>query len=142
MIRFHRKDGLCTVYALACGYLNATRVADDPQAITMGAEGAVYFVKQRGAASVWSNFPRNPQGYRDAIRLFRALSRVAGLPAARGEYSPRNPKIDIFRWCDQDNAAIYLVSTAWYRTCRDALAGMRDTHPGVAIYAATIDRRN
>ena len=81
---FRRADGLCTAYALACGHLNAHRVGDDAQAITMGADGAVYWVKSRmhrddrhgrENQTLWLTFPRNRVGYRDAIRAFRRLCR-------------------------------------------------------------------
>ena len=84
--RFRRADGLCTVYALACGHLNAHTVGDDAQAITMGADGAVYWVKSRvhrddrpGRENqiLWLTFRRDCDGYRDAIRAFRRLCRSA-----------------------------------------------------------------
>ena len=76
--RFRRADGLCTVYALACGHLNAHTVGDDPQAVTMGADGAVYWVKSRVQGQPrWLTFPRDRDGYRDALRMFRKLCRAA-----------------------------------------------------------------
>lgn len=85
--KFRRADGLCTVYALACGYLNAHAVGDDPQAVTMGADGAVYWIKsrvhsdpqpERVGQTLWLAFPRNRDGYRDALAMFRRLRRSAG----------------------------------------------------------------
>lgn len=76
--KFRRADGFCTVYALACGHLNAHTVGDDPMAITMGADGAVYWVKSRvDGQPRWTAFPRNRDGYREALRMFRKLRRTA-----------------------------------------------------------------
>lgn len=75
--KFIRADGLCTVYALACGYLNAYTVGNDPQAITMGADGAVYWVKSRVHGQPrYLAFPRDCEGYREAVRTFRKLRRA------------------------------------------------------------------
>ena len=70
--KFKRKNGRLTAYALACGYLESHKVGDDAQAVTMGAEGAVYFVKQRihDDKPAWETFPHTAQGYRDALALF------------------------------------------------------------------------
>lgn len=82
--KFRRADGLCTAYALACGHLNAHAVGSDSQAITMGADGAVYWVKSRvhrdtrpgrEGQILWLTFPRDTSGYRDALRAFRKLRR-------------------------------------------------------------------
>lgn len=56
--KFIDSKGFCTSYAHGCGYLDSASVpnVDDSQAITMGREGAVYFVKARaynGHANVW-----------------------------------------------------------------------------------------
>lgn len=76
--KFLRADGLCTVYALACGHLNAHTVDGDSMAITMGADGAVYWVKSRVQGQPrWLTFPRNRDGYREAIRTFRKLRRAS-----------------------------------------------------------------
>ena len=84
--KFLRKDGLCTVYALACGHLNAYTVGGDPQAVTMGADGAVYWIKSRihrdtrpgrEGQILWLTFPRGTEGYREALHTFRKLRRDA-----------------------------------------------------------------
>lgn len=130
--RFRRADGLCTVYALACGHLNAHAVGNDSQAITMGADGAVYWVKSRvhrdarpgrEGQILWLTFPRDRDGYRDALRLFRRLRRSVGpavqtLPA----YRETNPKINLWVLCGDGRTIKYYASTNWWRTCRDALA--------------------
>lgn len=44
-------------------------------------------------------------------------------------YSPRNPKIDVYRR-ETDKALTYLFSTNYFRTCRDALAHYASRHDG------------
>lgn len=73
MSMFHTADGYCTVYALACGYLDSAVKGTDRQHVTMGAEGAVYFVKCRGDSPVWETFERNPEGRKEARKLFNEL---------------------------------------------------------------------
>ena len=47
MKELHDKRGFCTAYAHGCGYLDRATLHDDPEFLTMGAEGSVYFVKVR-----------------------------------------------------------------------------------------------
>lgn len=147
--KFKRADGLCTVYALACGHLNSHEVDGDPQAITMGADGAVYFVKSRvhrdpqpgrEGQRLWLAFPRDRNGYRDAIRMFRMLRRSAG-PAVqtRPEYRDANPKIDLWILCSDGRTVKYIASTHWWRTCRDAMAYYNKSDNALTYVRATID---
>jgi hypothetical protein len=74
MPKFYDKQGFCTSYAHACGYLDAAKKNDDPQYITMGAEGAVYFVKARiRMPIVWDTFERNGEGRKLARKRFMEL---------------------------------------------------------------------
>lgn len=85
--RLQRKDGTPTAYALACGYVLAHRIGDDPQAVTMGTDSAVHWVKSRHhpadasdnrpGGTLWRTFERDASGYRAARREFRRLAREA-----------------------------------------------------------------
>lgn len=148
--KFRRADGMCTLYALACGHLNAHEVNGDRQAITMGAEGAVYFVKSRvhrdpqkgrEGMTLWLTYDRDAEGYREALRMFRMLRRSVG-PAkqTRGVYRDANPKIDFWILCSDGRTLKYIASTNYWRTCRDALAARNATDDGLCYVRAAIDR--
>jgi hypothetical protein len=59
-LKFHDKRGFCTRYAHACGYLDSASLNGDAQHVTMGFEGACYFVKCRTSATCpvfqWETF--------------------------------------------------------------------------------------
>ena len=150
MDKFRRADGSCTLYALACGHLDAHRVGGDPQAITMGAEGAVYFVKSRvhtdpqqgrEGMALWLTYDRDAEGYREARRMFRMLRRsVSDNPPAKPDgYRDSNPKIDLWILCKDGRTVKYIGSTNYWRTCRDALAYYNATQP-LCYVRASIDR--
>ena len=149
-MKIHQKNGMLTAYGLACGYLNAHRVGDDAQAITMGAEGAVYFVKSRvhrdpqkgrEGQTLWLTFTRDDQGKRAAERMFRMLTRSVG-PASqtRPHYRDSNPKIDLWILCSDGKTVKYIASTNWWRTVRDALAYYNAGGHVFTYVRGTIDR--
>ena len=77
--KFFDKRGFCTVYSHACGYLDSAMKHGDPQYITMGAEGAVYFVKARtGFPIVWDCFNRDTAGRKAARKRFMELAKQTG----------------------------------------------------------------
>lgn len=76
--KFADKRGFLTSYAHRCGYLDIAHIGDDRNAITMGAEGAVYFVKVAPAkdrCQVWDCFDATSQGRKDARKRFMQLIR-------------------------------------------------------------------
>lgn len=79
LLKFHDKRGFCTSYSHACGYLDSAEKDGDPQYITMGAEGAVYFVKARiSMPIVWDTFERNSAGRKAARKRFMELVKQTG----------------------------------------------------------------
>lgn len=123
--KFKRADGLCTVYALACGYLNAASYGDDKQAVTMGAEGAVYFVKSRVHLSgtdrtLWAVFERDAQGYKKALHLFRCLRASLRYMHDPIGYHDTHPKLDFY---GEDGK--YLSSSLYYKNAAHAWANVR-----------------
>ena len=146
-MKIHQKNGMLTAYGLACGYLNAHRVGDDAQAIVMGAEGAVYFVKSRAhrdpqkgreGGTLWLTFTRK----REAERMFRMLTRSVGPTVQTSpEYRDSNPKIDLWILCSDAKTVKYIASTNWWRTVRDALAYYNTGDHAFTYVRGTIDRR-
>jgi hypothetical protein len=78
MLKFHDKRGFCTAYSHACGYLDTAEKDGDAQFISMGAEGAVYFVKARTEERVWDTFERNSAGRKAARKRFMELIKQTG----------------------------------------------------------------
>jgi hypothetical protein len=92
MPKVNDRRGFVTSYGHRCGYLDSAQLADDPQHVTMGHEGATYFVQCRVSATnpvfIWESFDTNSAGRKAARRRFMELVRIEGARRKRSYERP------------------------------------------------------